>query len=224
MGGVIGETLPLGLGIALNPISIVVAILILGTVNTPRNGIAFAFGWISGLTVLLVLTSLLVQQRSTADPESTRTIVYVGKIAFGLIFIVAAIWGLRRRPRDEEESGARRWTQLVNEGGVVRSFGLGLFLSDFSLKNLALVAAAAGVIGQAGLDNRGVAIAVCIFVLICTIGILVPLFVRVFGKERGDRLLAVWREWLERNVAMLTAVVMVLLGAHLIMQGIGGLM
>jgi len=224
MGGVIGETLPLGLGIALNPISIVVAILILGTVNTPRNGIAFAFGWISGLTVLLVLTSLLVQQRSTADPESTRTIVYVGKIAFGLIFIIAAIWGLRRRPRDEEESGSRRWTQLVNEGGVVRSFGLGLFLSDFSLKNLALVAAAAGVIGQAGLDNRGVAIAVGIFVLICTIGILVPLLIRVFGKERGDRILAVWREWLERNVAMLTAVVMVLLGAHLIMQGIGGLM
>ena len=224
MGGVIGETLPLGLGIALNPISIVVAILILGTVNTPRNGIAFAFGWISGLTVLLVLTSLLVQQRSMADPESTRTIVYVGKIAFGLIFILAAIWGLRRRPRDEEESGARRWTQLVNEGGVARSFGFGLFLSDFSLKNLALVAAAAGVIGQAGLDNRGVAIAVGIFVLICTIGILVPLLVRVFGNERGDRLLAVWREWLERNVAMLTAVVMVLLGVHLIVQGIGGLM
>ena len=112
----------------------------------------------------------------------------------------------------------------MNEGGVVRSFGLGLFLSDFSLKNLALVAAAAGVIGQAGLDNRGVAIAVGIFVLICTIGILVPLLIRVLGKERGDRLLAVWREWLERNVAMLTAVVMVLLGAYLIMQGIGGLM
>ena len=43
----------------------------------------------------------------------------------------------------------RRWTRLINEGGVARSFGLGLFLSDFSLKNLALVAAAAGVIGQA---------------------------------------------------------------------------
>ena len=57
MGGVIGETLPLGLGIALNPIAIVVAILILGTVNTPKNGIAFAFGWISGLTILLVLTA-----------------------------------------------------------------------------------------------------------------------------------------------------------------------
>ena len=224
MGGVIGETLPLGLGIALNPISIVVAILILGTVNTPKNGIAFAFGWITGLTVLLVLTSLLVQQRSTADPESTRTIVYVGKIAFGLIFILAAIWGLRRRPWGGEDVGSQRWTQLVNEGGVVRSFGLGLFLSDFSLKNFALVAAAAGVIGQAGLGNRGVAIAIGIFVLICTIGILVPLLIRIFGNERGDRLLAIWRGWLERNVATITAVVMVLLGAHLIAQGIGGLM
>ena len=69
MGGVIGATLPLGLGIALNPISIVVVILILGTVQTPKNGIAFAFGWITGLTVLLVVTSLVVQQRSTAEPR-----------------------------------------------------------------------------------------------------------------------------------------------------------
>ena len=69
MGGVIGETLPLGLGIALNPISIVVAILILGTVQTPKNGIAFAFGWITGLTVLLVLTSLLVQAAIHGRPR-----------------------------------------------------------------------------------------------------------------------------------------------------------
>ena len=116
MGGVIGETLPLGLGIALNPIAIVVAILILGTVNTPKNGIAFAFGWISGLTILLVLTALIVQARSVADPESTRSIVYVAKIAFGLILILAAVWGLRRRPRAEEDLERRRWTRLINEG------------------------------------------------------------------------------------------------------------
>ena len=113
----------LGLGIALNPIAIVVAILILGTVNTPKNGIAFAFGWISGLTILLVLTSLIVQARSVADPEATRSIVYVAKIAFGLILILAAVWGLRRRPRGEEDLERRRWTRLINEGSVARSFG-----------------------------------------------------------------------------------------------------
>jgi hypothetical protein len=199
MGGVIGETLPLGLGIALNPIAIVVAILILGTVNTPKNGIAFAFGWISGLTILLVLTALIVQARSVAHPESTRSIVYVAKVAFGLILILAAVWGLRRRPKAEEDLERRRWTRLINEGGVARSFGLGLFLSDFSIKNLTLVAAAAGVIGQADLENRDLAVAVGIFVVICTIGILVPLVVRVFGHERGDQLLAVWRTWLERK-------------------------
>jgi uncharacterized membrane protein YbhN (UPF0104 family) len=217
MGGVIGETLPLGLGIALNPIAIVVVIVILGTVETPKNGIAFAFGWISGLTILLALTSLLMQERAAADPESTRTVVYLAKIVFGLILIFAALWGLRRRPRGEDEKTTRRWIRLINEGGVARSFGLGL-------KNLTLIAAAATVIGQAGLGNRGVAVAVGIFVVICTIGILVPLVARLFGDERGDRLLAVWRVWLERNMAAITAVVMILLAANLIGQGIGGLM
>jgi hypothetical protein len=224
MGGVIGETLPLGLGIALNPIAIVVVILILGTVETSKNGIAFAFGWISGLTILLAFTSLLVRERAAAEPESTRTVVYVAEIVFGLILIVVALWGLRRRPRGEDGLRTRRWTRLINEGGIAHSFGLGLFLSDFSLKNLTLVAAAATVIGQAGLSNRGVAVAVGIFVVICTIGILIPLVVRLFGDERGERLVTVWGEWLERNMAAITAVVMVLLAANLIGQGIGGLM
>ena len=102
MGGVIGETLPLGLGIALNPIAIVVAILILGTVNTPKNGIAFAFGWISGLTILLVLTSLIVQARSAADPGNTlHRLRSQDRIRADPI--LAAVWGLRRRPRGEED-------------------------------------------------------------------------------------------------------------------------
>jgi hypothetical protein len=223
MGGVIGETLPLGLGIALNPIAIVVAILILGTVETPKNGIAFTLGWIVGLTILLVLTSLIVQQRASADPASTRLIVHLGKIILGLILILGAVWGLGR-PHKTTELGVRRWTGLLNQGGSGRSFGIGVFLSDFSLKNLALVAAAASVIGQAGLGYRGMAVAVGIFVVICTIGILVPLLVRVLGDEEGDRLLTIWREWLERNAAAITAVVFVLLGAHLVVEGVGGLM
>ena len=96
-------------------------------------------------------------------------------------------------------------------------------LSDFSIKNLTLVAAAAGVIGQADLENRDLAVAVGIFVVICT--------------------MASWSRWssassvtsgaidssrsggvAERNVAAITAVVMVLLGTSLIGQGIGGLM
>lgn len=224
MSGVIGETLPLGLGIALNPIAIVIAILILGTVESPKNGIAFAGGWVLGLTVLLVLTSLFVQAWATEDPESTRTIVYIGKIVFGLALVLASFWGLRRLPKPGQGSGMKRWTEMINEGGAGRSFGLGLFLSDFSLKNFTLVAAAASVIGQAGLERRGVAVAVGIFVVICTIGILVPILVRLIGDERGDQLLEVWRVWLERNVAAITAIVMVLLGTSLIVQGITGIM
>jgi hypothetical protein len=112
---------------------------------------------------------------------------------------------------------------LVHEGGVGRSFVLGIFLSDFSLKNLALVAAAGSVIGQAGLGNRGVVVASGIFVVICTIGIVAPLLVRLFGSERGDQLLIVWREWLERNVNVLTAGVMIVIGLQLVAQGIAGL-
>jgi threonine/homoserine/homoserine lactone efflux protein len=223
MGGVIGETLPLGLGIALNPIAIVVAVVISSsTIAAWKSGFAFTCGWVLGLTVLLVITALIVQAQSLADPESTRTIVDVGKLAFGLMFILGAAWSLRR-PRRQDALVSPRLKELVDEGGVGRSFVLGIFLSDFSLKNLALVAAAGSVIGQAGLGNRGVVLVSGIFVVICTIGIVAPLLVRLFGSERGNQLLANWREWLERNVTVLTAGVMIVIGLQLVAQGIAGL-
>ena len=45
MGGVIGETLPLGLGIALIPLPLSSPFSFLAR-SIPKNGVAFAFGWI----------------------------------------------------------------------------------------------------------------------------------------------------------------------------------
>lgn len=221
MSGVIGDTLPLGLGIALNPIAIVLGILILAKTRARGNGVAFTIGWVLGLTALLLLASLIVEDRARADPESTRAIVQFARIGLGIVLIVAAVRELRQRVRPEE--AAPRWLRMVDRVGAGRSLALGLFLSVVSLKNLALAAAAATVIGQAGLGQRGVAIVVALFVAIGTLGILGPLLVHLFGGEKADDTLAAWRNWLEVHIGAITAVVMILLGAHLIGQGLRGL-
>jgi hypothetical protein len=222
MVGVVGDTLPLGLGIALNPIAIVAGIFILTTAGARINSLAFTVGWVSGLTVLLVLTSLLVQARAVTSPSETRSIVTLSQIAIGVILIAASVWELRGRPR----SGAvrePRWMRLLDQVGIGQSLALGLFLAVVSVRNLLLVAAAASLIGQAGLGTWRVLGSVAIFVVVCTIGILIPLLVRFFGGDKADAVLAAWKAWLGLHAPAITAVVMIVLGVHLIGKGISGL-
>ena len=46
----IGELLPAAVAVALSPIPIVAIVLVLDSSRARRNGLAFAGGWVSGLT------------------------------------------------------------------------------------------------------------------------------------------------------------------------------
>lgn len=223
MAGVIGDTLPLGLGIALNPIVIVVVILILATGEGRKNGLAVTIGWVTGLTAILLLVALLTQRESAADPQGTQVLVAAAKIIFGGTLIAAAIRTLFHRPPPGVEPAPPRWMRMVDNAGFARSLGLGLFLSVISIKNLALGAAAAGIIGQSGLGTRGVVIAVAIFVLVSSTGVLVPVLIHLVGGESGAATLDTWRTWLNVHMGAITAVVMLVLGVHLIGKGVGAL-
>lgn len=71
MASAILGTIPLGLGIALNPIAIGAGILILRTARPRLNGILFAIAWILGLLLLVDLSSRLVllQRASSRSAE-----------------------------------------------------------------------------------------------------------------------------------------------------------
>lgn len=50
MGAVIGDLLPLALGIAISPVPIIAAILMLFSAQAGRTGSSFMVGWILGTT------------------------------------------------------------------------------------------------------------------------------------------------------------------------------
>jgi hypothetical protein len=59
VGNVIGDILPLAIGVAISPVPIIAVILMLFSARARTNGPAFLAGWIVGLTVVgaIVLTS-----------------------------------------------------------------------------------------------------------------------------------------------------------------------
>jgi hypothetical protein len=101
-------------------------------------------------------------------------------------------------------------------------FGLGLFLATVSLRNLVLIAAAAGLLGQAQLAILELAPVVAVFVGLSSLGVLVPLFMHVAGGERADAALTRGGDWLIAHMGSITAIVMAILGIKFLLEGFGG--
>jgi hypothetical protein len=215
-------TIPLGLGIALNPIAIVAGILILRTSRPRLNGLVFALGWVLGLVLLVALSGRLVLLRRGSERIAGLDLPAVLWVVIGAILLIAAARALRGRPLPGEEPGTPRWMRVIDTAGVVRIFGIGLLLAMFSVRNLVLLAAAAGVMDGADLGIVELALTAAVFVFVSSIGILVPLLVRLFGGEGADARLARWSDWLNRHMATITAGVMGVLGSYLVVRGLMG--
>jgi hypothetical protein len=220
---VVVDTLPLALGIALNPLAIGAGMLIFSGPNSQVSGLSFAIGWVLGLTFLLVLSTRIYQAVLDALPALPSELPWVIWAGLGALFLAAAtrVWRNRRARTPSEPP---RWMRVGDRGGVRGTLGLGVFLSMVSLRNMTLLAASAGVIGAADLALPALAVTVAVFVSISSIGILVPLLVDLFGGQSADATLERWRDWLARNMGSITAVVLALVGAYLLGRGIAGVM
>ncbi len=216
--------LPLGLGIALNPIAIGAGILILSTARPRVNGLLFAIGWILGLLLLIVLSSRFVLLQRAEAREAGRDLPSVIWVAIGALVLLAAVRAIRGRPLPGEAPVTPRWLRAIDTAGPVRIFGIGLVLAMVSLRNLALLAAAAAAIGGVDLGLVEWAVAVASFLVVSSIGILVPLLVRLFGGEEADATLAGWSMWLNRHVATITAGVLGVIGMYLLSRGVAGVL
>ena len=215
-------TLPLALGIALNPIAIVAGILILRTEQARRNGFAFAIGWMLGLVLLVALSTRLVLVQMRGARGALANLPAVIWVAIGAILLLAAARAWRGRPLPGEDPEPPRWLRAIDRSGTGRVFGMGVFLATVSLRNVALLAAAAGAFGQSDLGPFEFSLIAAAFITISSAGILVPLLVRLCGGEGADATLARWSQQLNRNVSTITGGVLGVLGSYLLARGVIG--
>jgi threonine/homoserine/homoserine lactone efflux protein len=150
---VIGQILPLAVGIDISALSIAAVILMLGTTRARSNGLTFLVGWMVGLFVVgglaLVLASAAGLSSST---DSTSRSVAVINLVLGVLLVVLAARGWRSRPRSGEEPPLPQWMASLDTITPSRSASLAALLSGINPKNLALNSAAMSIIASA--DSR----------------------------------------------------------------------
>jgi threonine/homoserine/homoserine lactone efflux protein len=218
----IGDLLPTAVGVALSPVPIIAVILMLGTPRATTNGPAFAVGWVLGLAIVSTIVVLVAS--GSDDPDSgSSTAVDVVKVLIGLLFLVMALGQWRKRPKQGQAAVMPSWMSAIDKFTPGKSLGLGAALSGVNPKNLALTLAAASTIAQAGLDGGETTVTIVVFVIIGSVTVAGPVLFYVIAPRRAAGSLNSIKEFMSEHNAVIMMIVLLVLGAKVLGQGIAGL-
>ncbi len=219
LGEAIGGLLPSAIAVALSPIPIVGVVLVLGTPRARACGTAFALGWILGLAALSTIVVLVLG--SGVDHETESGIEWF-KVAVGIVFLAMAAQQWKKRPREGEVVEKPKWMDSIASITTARAATLGAGLSAANPKNLALTLTASASISEAGLDRLDTALAVFVYVALGSVTVAGSVLLYLLSPERASRPLEGVGRFMSENSAVIMMVVLLLLGAKLLGEGLGG--
>lgn len=219
LGGAIGSLLPSALAVALSPIPIVAIVVILGAAHARTAGPAFAVGWIAGLAAVSIIVVLVLG--GGGDAEETGVNWF--KVAIGLVFWAMAAQQWQKRPKPGEDPKMPSWMAGIDSASPTRAALLGVTLSAANPKNLALTLAASASIAEAELTATDTAIAVVAFVAIGSATVAGAVLFYLAAPTAAAQPLAPIKQFMSDNNAVIMMVVLLLLGAKLLGDGLAGI-
>ena len=114
MGSVIGEILPLALGIAISPIPIMAAILMLLSPKAKATSVGFMLGWICGIVIALIVFVVLASILPQSESDEPQPIAGGVKILLGVLMIFLSVRQWRARPHDDVEPPMPTWMSAID--------------------------------------------------------------------------------------------------------------
>ena len=218
MNGVIGDILPLALGVAISPIPIIAAILMLFSSRATGTSLGMLVGWILGIVVVTaIFTAVSGSLQAGGEPSSARSWT---KIVLGGLLLSVGARNWRARGGVHETP---KWMAAIDSFTPAKALGLGFLLAAVNPKNLLLGIAAGVAIGGAGISVGQEAVAIAVFTVIAASTVAVPVVAYLLAADRMRGPLDRLKAWLQQNNATVMAVLILVIGVVLIGKGISGL-
>lgn len=217
-GAILTELLPLALVVALSPLSIIPAVLILHTPRPRPTGLAFLAGWVLGLTALTALfigISGLMGGLGGKPPGWASWL----RVGIGAALIV---FGLYRWATRHSKPHQMPGTRQISEATPIKALLIGAALTVVNVKVLFICAAAGLAIGTAGLGS-GVVGAAAAYIIIAASTVALPILAYTAAGEKLDPTLLNVKAWMEKHNSALVAAILVVIGLMVLYKGIHGL-
>jgi threonine/homoserine/homoserine lactone efflux protein len=214
---VLGQLIPLALVVALSPLTIIPAIVLVLQADRARaSSLAFLAGWLLGLAAT---TAVFVQLPRLLDGLNRPAPTWAAwvRIAVGIALVAFGVWRwVTRHQVTKQPVWLSRLTRMTPAGAA--AVGLGLILVN--PKVLVMNAAAGLVIGTAGVGVPGAWLAVAYYTVLAGSTVLVPILAYAIAGERVDHQLERVKRWMERQHAVLMAGFLAVVGLLLVYTGI----
>jgi threonine/homoserine/homoserine lactone efflux protein len=220
MGGVIGDILPLALGVAISPIPIIAAILMLLSPNARTTGVGFLGGWIAGVVIAIVAFTLLSTVLPESDSGASHPVKGTIRLVLGLLLILLAAKQWRARPRGQAAPALPKWMSAIDTMTPVKGLGLGVALSALNPKNLIMAAGAGIAIGDSNLDSSQTVVVIVVYTVIAASTVAVPVIGYLVAAGRMAEPLESLRGWLVRENTVVMAILLLVIGVVMIGKGI----
>jgi threonine/homoserine/homoserine lactone efflux protein len=217
----IGEVLPLALGIAISPIPIIAAILMLLSPKAKSTGVGFLIGWLLGIVVVITVFTLLSSLIPAGNSDASKPVAGVIKLILGVLLLLLAIRQWRGRPKGDAAPTLPKWMSAIDTMTPVKALGLGFLLSGPNPKNLLMGVGAGVAIGSAGLGAGSIVLVIVIFTIIAGITVAGPVVAYLAASEKMQHPLEILRSWLVQNNATVMSILLLVIGFVMIGKGIG---
>lgn len=218
-GSILTELIPLALVVALSPLSIIPAILVLHTPRPKPTGLAFLAGWILGLAVL---TGVFLELSNLIGGIGTKPPGWASwlRIVVGAALIVFGVYRWATRKKSEHMPG---WMTRMSTLTPAKAGVTAVVLTVVNVKVLLICAAAGLAIGSSGINTPAVWAAEVWFVVIAASTVALPILGYAVSGDRLDPALNRLKAWMERQHATLVAAILVVIGLLVLYKGIHAL-
>jgi threonine/homoserine/homoserine lactone efflux protein len=214
-GSELTRLVALALVIALSPLSIVPAVLVLHAPRPRPSSLAFLGGWLLGLTAL---TAIFVAASGALGGlhRSPPTWASWLRVVLGTVLVA---FGVFRWLTRHSHTTTPAWLRSFASISPARASIAGAVLAVIRVEVLVICAAAGLAIGSSGLGIAADWILAVFFVAVAASSVAIPVLAYAGAGNRLDDPMARLKDWMERNNGTLLAAILVVIGLMVLYNG-----
>jgi hypothetical protein len=205
---VVFDLVIIGLAITVNPLALVPFILILGSDNGVRKGLAFIVAWMACLAAVIAAVILLTGGKPPEPHTAPSDAALAVKALLGAVLVWVAFRKRRRTGRPKKQPA---WMARLDRLSLWTAAGLGVVLQPWGL-----VSAGAATVVQAKLSTAGDWLALALFCLLATSSLLAAELYTVFAPEAARARLAQLQKWIDTHTDQAIVVLSLVVGGWLL--------
>jgi Sap, sulfolipid-1-addressing protein len=221
LGWIDAELALVALAAMLSPTTLSFCVLALVLGDRPlRTGAWFYVGAL-GATLAVGVAAAFVLGDAAASPDKStpKTWVAIVDVAAAALIIVYVVRALRRPPNPQRTASMVERMSTVASSPAIAIVGAGAALANPG----GFIPLALKTISETDPSAAGYVVEWVFFALVSLLPLAVALVMLAVARERAQRVLLGARLWLERNARTVAAVILLLLAAALLRNGIAGL-